>query len=183
MKDVKKDGSKTYFPTLLNGTESSECVLLRQNLYEETWASVESRIQVRWLTPPIMPLIDHLLLDYPRWRKWEDFDRSYHLSESMPFCEVRGILCAVQEEKTNVAKAPMRRSQLVWLEQDKISPLKSSYLASWQTVFAVKLMPLWLSSVQGMLVMSRPSWRSWSAMLQIKITMTRTSDYRLQGKM
>jgi hypothetical protein len=48
-KDVTKEGSKLYFPTLLNGSERAECVLLRQRLYEETWARVDERIQVHLL--------------------------------------------------------------------------------------------------------------------------------------
>ncbi|OBT93749.2 hypothetical protein VE01_08109 [Pseudogymnoascus verrucosus] len=43
-KEGEKGGPKTYFPTLLNNTESSECVLLRQKLYEDSWAAIESQI-------------------------------------------------------------------------------------------------------------------------------------------
>ncbi|KFX96341.1 hypothetical protein O988_05378 [Pseudogymnoascus sp. VKM F-3808] len=43
-KEGEKGGPKAYFPTLLNNTESSECVLLRQKLYEGSWAAIESQI-------------------------------------------------------------------------------------------------------------------------------------------
>ncbi|OBT71671.1 hypothetical protein VF21_10581 [Pseudogymnoascus sp. 05NY08] len=43
-KEGEKVGSKAYFPTLLNNTESSECVLLRQKLYEDSWAAIKSQI-------------------------------------------------------------------------------------------------------------------------------------------
>ncbi|KFY08739.1 hypothetical protein V492_05943 [Pseudogymnoascus sp. VKM F-4246] len=43
-KGDEKGGPKAYFPTLLNNTESPECVLLRQKLYEGSWAAIESQI-------------------------------------------------------------------------------------------------------------------------------------------
>ncbi|OBT60926.1 hypothetical protein VE03_09287 [Pseudogymnoascus sp. 23342-1-I1] len=43
-KESEKGDPKAYFPTLLNNTESSECVLLRQKLYEDSWAAIESQI-------------------------------------------------------------------------------------------------------------------------------------------
>ena len=41
-----EEDEELYFPTLLGGAESKECVKLRQNLYEGTWGSVDVRIQV-----------------------------------------------------------------------------------------------------------------------------------------
>ncbi|KFY39509.1 hypothetical protein V494_03942 [Pseudogymnoascus sp. VKM F-4513 (FW-928)] len=43
-KGDEKGGPEAYFPTLLNNTESPECVLLRQKLYEDSWAAIESQI-------------------------------------------------------------------------------------------------------------------------------------------
>jgi origin recognition complex subunit 3 len=43
--EVKDQAAQTYFPTLLNGLESAECVALRQKLYEQSWQKVESKIE------------------------------------------------------------------------------------------------------------------------------------------
>lgn len=37
----------TLFVPLFNGAESEECVAVREQLFEEAWTSIESRIQVR----------------------------------------------------------------------------------------------------------------------------------------
>lgn len=39
-------GSEPLFVPLLNGAEKPEAVRLRQNLFEESWAKVDGRIQV-----------------------------------------------------------------------------------------------------------------------------------------
>lgn len=82
-------GSEPLFAPLLNGAETPECVRLRQQLFEESWAQIDGRIQV---SCPV-----HLRRLAPRTRLTA-IEGILRDSNSSTLCQVTAFVAAAEVE-------------------------------------------------------------------------------------